>query len=107
MSKPIFKESTMNPEVIGQVGCALGQIAELATVIKRNSIKSIVEMNEGEDGQEALEALILSNQHLAAQVGFLADLCSRSVNSYVMNGGAEQWLLPPAYHCQSEPIHAA
>lgn len=102
MVKNALQERTISTNAIKQVSYALGEIAELATVIKRNSIQSVVEMNEGEVGQEALEALILSNQHLAAQVGFIADLCAKNINSHVMMGGAEHWLLSPAYNALSE-----
>ena len=29
------------------------------------------------------------------------------IKEFETKGGAEKWLLPPAYHCQSEPIHPA
>jgi|CXWJ01.1.fsa_nt_gi hypothetical protein len=85
----------------------MSKIASLARVINRNSIQSIDELSSSSDDHDLLEALIISNEHLAAQVGFLADLCASKIKFFETKGGAEKWLLPPAYHCQSEPIHPA
>lgn len=91
-------EHSISADTIEQIGYALGEIASLATVINRNSIQSTQELNESKHNQLLLESLILSNEHLAAQIGYIADLCSAKIGGIETLGGAERWLLPPAYN---------
>ena len=87
--------AAVTDSVIKQVNFAASEIAQIAQVIHRNAIQSTEEINS--DDSRLLEALVISNQNLALQIGYISDLISEKLNGIPTRGGAERWLMPPAY----------
>ena len=91
--------STLNPATIEQARWIVSEISNLAQTSRRLSIDSV--QMAGDD--DSLVAIQLSNQVIAEKIGFLADLCSVKFGSNMVNGDAEEWMLPPAYHEAAQP----
>lgn len=97
MSTTINTEGAISADVIEQIQYALIEVAVMADTIRKNSILSTQEVSETGNLQ-LLEALVASNERLAAQIGYVSDLCSSKLGGIELLGGAESWLMPPAYN---------
>ena len=74
---------------VEQVIMTLGEIACIADRL-RTLGSNILEETDYEDAQTV--------RYLAAQIGWMADLASTKLGGGELFGGAETWLLPPAYN---------
>jgi len=89
MAEKIIAES-----VAKQLEYVLSGIAENADALERLLIECVMDSKSDEIAQ-----LLTASQTLAQQIGWAADLGVQKLGGVmVMKGGAEAWMMPPAYH---------
>lgn len=83
-----------------QLGWVLCDIAQTAKAVERLSIL----LNHCEDERD-METFILSIGNLAQRIGWAADMALERTTDNIgaCCGGAEQWMMPPAFHDDATP----
>ncbi len=87
-------EPAMN---VDQLGIVLNDIATLARRINHFTGMMMVELNSGQDDEEAFLTAIES---MAKRIGWAADMAADRINGAggAVIGGAEKWMMPPLFH---------
>lgn len=97
-------DSKITSAALRQAGIALNELATLANQLDdecRRTHGTLLEDRDAEGVQLELDRLRAS----ICQMGWLADLASEKIGGDIARGGAEAWLLSPAYHNAGGACH--
>lgn len=89
MAKPIINEAT-----IEQLQWIFSEIAQTARALKRLAIQM-----SSEEEPDMIEQTPIIIEALCEKIGWAADLGGTKIGSVVvLEGDADKWMMPPAYH---------
>lgn len=96
MAKKIIAEP-----LVKQLHYLLSEISQNADAIAH----LVCECVEAGDDLESVNKLLFAARSIANQIGWAADLGGGKLGSVlVFKGGAEDWMMPPAYHYEASAV---
>lgn len=91
MAKKIIAESTAK-----QLEYVFSEISQNASALGHLLCECVM---HDESNPEVLSGLLVAARSIAMQIGWASDLGATKLGSVmVVNGGPENWMMPPAYH---------
>jgi hypothetical protein len=97
-------DTQITSAALQQAGVALNELASLADSLDRECFFNHSELIEDRD-TEAVQLELDRLRAAICKMGWLADLASEKIGGDVARGGAEAWLLAPAYHDRPGVTH--